>query len=101
MERVEPLQSDLHRVQAGAPSHPNLVPARHVQELGWWGNYKPSGKHAEQRAERITIQPPCEPNMLPVQERYRTILKKERFGGTCDILLMAKNKTGQQDMLVS
>ena len=49
----------------------------------------------------ITISPPCEPSMLPVQERYRMILKKERFGGTCDILLMAKNKTGKQDMLVS
>ena len=69
--------------------------------LSFHGGYNPSGTHAEKRAERITISPPCEPSMLPVQERYRMILKKERFGGTCDILLMAKNKTGKQDMLVS
>ena len=80
---------------------PNQVPARHVQKLLYHGGYNPSGTHVEQRAERIILKPPCEPSMLPVQERYRMILKKERFGGTCDIMMMAKNKTGKEDMLVS
>ena len=65
------------------------------------GSYKAGGTIGEQQAKLIKIIPPCEPNLLPVQERYGTILKKERFGGTCDIMLMAKSKTGKEDMLVS
>ena len=65
------------------------------------GAYNPDGTFKEQMAKNIRLNPPCQPNMLPTQERYRMILKKERFGGTCDIMVMAKNKTGKNDMLVS
>ena len=65
------------------------------------GSYNPDGTFKEQMAKNIRLNPPCQPNMLPTQERYRMILKKERFGGTCDIMVMAKNKTGKNDMLVS
>ena len=77
------------------------MPARYVQTLRYSGGYKPGGTIGEQQAKLINIMPPCEPNLLPVQERYRSILKHEKFGGTCDIMLMAKSKKGQKDMLVS
>jgi hypothetical protein len=69
--------------------------------LNFAGGYKEGGNIQQQQASNIHIQPPCEPNTLPTQERFKVILKKERFNGNCDIMMMARNKTGKDKMLVS
>ena len=70
------------------------------QKLGHHGGFKADGTTGEKQAKNIKINYPCEPKTMPIQERYRAILKRERFGGSCDIMMMAKNKTGEKDLLV-
>ena len=77
------------------------VAARYLsQKLGHHGGFKADGTYRERQAKNIRINYPCEPKTMPIQERYRAILKRERFGGSCDIMMMAKNKTGEKDLLV-
>ena len=68
--------------------------------IPWTGSYQKGGSFGQQLATNIHPGPPCEPTRLPTQQRYRIVLKKERFGGSCDIMLMARNQTGKENMLV-
>ena len=100
--RVERLQRNLHRAPPGAPKCVRVRWfTRYIQRLGYSGSYNAEGATTLRQAKNIKLHPPCQPKHMPKQERMKTIIKRERFGGTCDILQMAKQSVKNADVLVS
>ena len=61
-------------------------------------HYLKSDNERENQGKHIILLPPESPESLPIRRRFRSILKKERFNGKCELFDATSQKDSMKDL---